>query len=87
MSIVKKIWAWKESKGTTIDNNSGYLYIYIPVRLNDVITYTINGINGGLTKYTDSVSLTKDTLKDSFVGYKADYDTLGKVKVNFECNF
>lgn len=76
-----------DSKGITIDNSSGYIYIYVPSRLSNVITYTINGISGGLTNYTDAVSLTKDTLKDSFVGYKTDYDALGKIKINFECNF
>ena len=75
-------------KSKEINNTSGYLYIYVPSRLNDILKLKINEIIGGYSKHKeDKITISFDSVTDSFVQYKTDYDSLGSITFTCECNF
>ena len=75
-------------KSKEINNTSGYLYIYVPSRLNDILKLKINEIIGGYSKYKeDNIAISFDSVTDSFIQYKTDYDGLGEITFTCECNF
>lgn len=75
-------------KSKEINNTSGYLYIYVPSRLNDILKLKINEIIGGYSKHKeDNITISFDSVADSFVQYKTDYDSLGSITFTCECNF
>lgn len=75
-------------KSKEINNTSGYLYIYVPSRLNDILKLKINEIIGGYSKHKeDNITISFDSVADSFVQYKTDYDSLGNIAFTCECNF
>lgn len=75
-------------KSKEINNTSGYLYIYVPSRLNDILKLKINEIIGGYSKHKeDNIAISFDSVTDSFVQYKTDYDSLGNITFTCECNF